>query len=169
MLEIIDNMTPFFEDCYRRISVREYSRIIKVAPPTASKMLSVYASEGLLIKERYKNYLFFHAKKDSKDFIGLSRVYWQHKLKDLGAFLDQNLANPVVILFGSLSKGEAKADSDVDIAIFAVKKPLKLDFFEKKIKRKLQIFWFKSGKDIKNKDLANNILNGHIIVGRISI
>ena len=35
MLNIINNLRPFIEDCYRRISVREYSRLLKVSPPTA--------------------------------------------------------------------------------------------------------------------------------------
>ena len=51
MLEIINNLAPFFEDCYRRISVREYSKIIKVSPPTASKILMEYYKEGLLKRQ----------------------------------------------------------------------------------------------------------------------
>jgi hypothetical protein len=32
-------MKLFFEDCYRDISVREYSRETTISPPTASKIL----------------------------------------------------------------------------------------------------------------------------------
>lgn len=52
MLKIINDLTPFFEDCYREISVREYARIMSISPPTASKLLSYYCSEKLLVKKQ---------------------------------------------------------------------------------------------------------------------
>ncbi len=169
MLEIINNLKPFFEDCYRRINVREYSRLIKVSPPTASKLLSEYAKEGLLLIEKDRNYIFFFSNKNNKIFVDLSRIYWRIKLNDLVDFLDKKLTNPTIILFGSLSKAEVKQDSDIDIAIFSHKKELNLAYYKKKLKRKLQLFWFNSIKDIENKELANNIINGYILRGRIKI
>ena len=56
MLNIINNLKPFFEDCYGRINVREYARIIKISPPTASKILLELNKEGLLLMENDKNY-----------------------------------------------------------------------------------------------------------------
>src|SRR3989338_4369081 len=104
MLEIINNLKPFFEDCYRRIGVREYARIMRISPPTASKILSEYSSFGILSKSTERRYKLFHANKDSKEFIDLSRIYWNHKLKGLVSFLEEKLAGPTIILFGSLSK-----------------------------------------------------------------
>lgn len=169
MLRIINNLKPFFEDCYRRISVREYAKLIKVSPPTASKLLSCYNSEKLLLKENYRNYILYYANKESKQFINLSKIYWTYMLKDLIDFMEKNLNSPTIILFGSLSRAENKADADVDLAVFAHKKNLNLNTFEKKLKRKVQLFWFKSLKDIKNRELANNIINGHILRGRLSL
>ncbi|MAG02659.1 hypothetical protein CMI42_04950 [Candidatus Pacearchaeota archaeon] len=169
MLEIINNLKPFFEDCYRRISVREYSRITKISPPTASKILNNYSKLNLLIKEEDRNYLFFHANNKDKQFIALSIIYWGIKLRGLTDLLEKKLISPTIILFGSLSKGETKQESDIDVAIFANKKDLDIEDLEKKVKRKIQIFWFKSLNDIKNKDLANNIINGSRLVGRFNI
>jgi predicted nucleotidyltransferase len=169
MLKIINDLAPFFEDCYRRINVREYAKIIKISPPTASQLLSSYHKENLLSKEIYKNYILFYANKQSKQFIDLSRIYWNQKLLELIHHLQKNLTNPTIILFGSLSKAETKSDSDIDLAIFAHKKQLNLNSFEKKLKRKIQSFFFKSIKDIKNKELKNNILNGYLLRGRLSI
>ena len=59
MLDILNNLGAFFEDCYRRISVREYAKIMNISPPTASKILTEYSKEGILIKEAERNYLFF--------------------------------------------------------------------------------------------------------------
>ncbi len=169
MLEIFNNLAPFFEDCYRRVNVREYAKIIGVSPPTASSILNNYSELLLLIKEKDKNYLFFHGNNKNKQFIDLSRIYWSIKLSGLIEYLEHKLVSPAIILFGSLSKGEVKEDSDIDLAIFANKKEINVENFEKRFKRKIQIFWFKSIRNIKNVDLSNNIFNGYILKGRLSI
>jgi len=167
MLNIINNLKPFFEDCYKRINIREYSRLMKISPPTASKILLEYNKKGLLSIEKEKNYIYYYAKKESKDFIDLSRIYWRLKLSDFLDYLNNNLLSQSIILFGSLAKAETKQDSDIDLCIFAHKKELKIERFEKKLKRKIQIFFFDSIEKINNKELSNNIINGYILNGRI--
>src|SRR4030067_2037353 len=167
MLDIINSLKPFFEDCYRRINVREYSRLMKKSPPTASKLLADYRGLGMLVSDRDRNYIFYYTNKNSKDFMDLSRVYWRHKLSEVIEYLNKELLNPVVILFGSLSKAEVKIDSDIDLCIFSHKKRINLKDFEKKFKRKIQILFYNSFKDINNQELKNNIYNGYILNGRI--
>lgn len=169
MLNIINNLHPFFEECYRRINVREYAKIMQISPPTASKLLFLYNHENLLIKHSFRNYIFFYANKESNEFIDLSRIYWGEKLKELVSFMDKKLMSPTIVLFGSLSKAEVNSSSDVDLAVFAHKKDLDVAEFERKIKRKIEIFRFKSLKVIKNKELANNIINGYVLKGRFEI
>ena len=169
MLKIINNLSPFFEDGYRRIHVREYAKIMKISPPTASTLLMSYYKEGLLNKTSERNYLLFNADSKSKEFIELSRIYWRNRLSELIDLIEKNSISPIIILFGSLSKAEAKSESDIDIVIIGLKKELNLSQFEKKLKRNIQLFWFSSIKDIKNKDLQNNILNGYVLTGRLSL
>lgn len=169
MLEIINNLKLFFEDCYRRINVREYSRLMKVSPPTASKMLSEFNKDGLLLTEKDRNYIFYHSNKNNNIFADLSRIYWKIKLDPLIKFLDENLTNPAIILFGSLSKAEAKNDSDIDLCIIGHKKELDLKKFETSLKRKIQLFFFNSLSDIKNRELANSIINGSVLKGRLKL
>lgn len=169
MLNIINNIKPFIEDCYRRINVREYSRLMKISPPTASKILSEFNREELLLIEKNRNYIFYYANKNNKIFTDLSRIYWRIKLNSLINFLDNNLTNPTIILFGSLSKSETKEDSDIDICIIGHKKELTIKNFENNLKRKIQLFFFNSIEDIKNKELANNIINGYILKGRFKL
>lgn len=168
MLEIINNLTPFFEDCYRRISVREYAKIIKVSPPTASKILMEYHKEGLLKKQEDRNYLFFFTNKENKVFIELSKMYWMDKLKEVVEYIENKTVNPTIILFGSLSKAEVTPDSDIDITIISSKKNISLEDYEKKLKRKIQVFWFDNFKEIP-KELKNNILNGYSLSGKVEI
>ncbi len=168
MLNIINNLTPFFEDCYKRVNVREYAKLIKVSPPTASKILMEYRKEGLLKKQEERNYFFFFANTENKLFIDLSRIYWRNRLKELAESIEKVAVTPLIILFGSLSKGETTSDSDIDIAIISNKKEITLKNFEKDLKRNIQIFWFDSFNKI-NEELKNNILNGYVLSGRIKI
>ena len=169
MLNIINNLKPFIENCYRRINVREYSRLMKISPPTASKILFELNKEGLLLIEKDRNYIFYYANKNNKMFIDLSRIYWNLRLGNLVNFLNKNLTNPAIILFGSLSKAETKNDSDIDICIIGHKKELNIKNFEDNLKRKIQLFFFSSVEDMKNKELANNIINGYILEGRLRL
>jgi len=169
MLNIINSLKPFIEDCYRRINVREYSRLMKISPPTASKILFDLNKEGLLLIEKNRNYIFYYANNNNKIFVDLSRIYWNLRLDNLVDFFNKNLANPTIILFGSLSKAETKNDSDIDICIIGHKKELDIKNFENNLKRKVQLFFFSSVEDIKNKELANNIINGYILEGRLRL
>jgi len=139
MLKIFYNLTPFFEDCYRRINVREYAKIVKISPPTASKVLDEYYKEGLLKKEKYKNYILYNASRN-KFFVDLSRIYWRNKLKVIIDEISDYSINPIIILFGSISKAEVKKDSDIDIAL--ISKGKKIDLTKNKLGRSVQLFQF---------------------------
>jgi predicted nucleotidyltransferase len=168
MLKIINNLKPFIEDNYRLVNIREYARIQKVTPPTASRILSSFHKEGLLKKENNKQYIYYYADKESPLFIDLSRIYWKISLQrsDIINLIEEEFLNPVIILFGSLSKAEAKQDSDIDLAVFSItKKEVRLEKYEKKLKRKIQLMLFQKRDDVKNTELLNNILNGYIIAG----
>ena len=169
MLKIINNLKPFFEDCYRRINVREYARLEKVSPPTASKILFEFSQENLLLIEKDRNYIFYYANKNNKIFIELSRIYWRLKLNKMVEFFNKNLANPTIILFGSLSKAETKEDSDIDICIIGHKKKMNINNFEVSLRRKIQLFFYDSIKNIKNKELANSIITGYVLTGRLKL
>jgi len=54
MLKIINNLKPFIEDNYREINVREYARLNKISPPTASKLLNYYKTQEILRKKEDK-------------------------------------------------------------------------------------------------------------------
>lgn len=161
MLEIINNLRPFFENCYARISIRQYARLAKMSPPTVSLLLKRYEKQGLLIKEKDRNYIMFHSNQESKDFIMLSRIYWQQKLHKI-----IKIDADAIVLFGSLSKAETRPESDIDIAIFGAKK-ISLEKFE--TGREIQALWFGSLAEIKNKELRNSIINGHVLSGRLAL
>ena len=168
MLEIFNTLEPFFKENYRRINVREYARIQKISPPSSSKRLEQFNKEGLLEKEEERNYIFYIANKKNRVFITLSQTYWCQQFKKIGLlpYLEQELINPTIILFGSFAKAEITKNSDIDLAIFSnTKKKLDVSSFEKKSGRKIQIFYFLRKEELKNKELFNNILNGFKVGG----
>ncbi len=168
MLEIINNLRPFFEDCYREIGVREYAKIVQISPPTASALLKNFETEGLLKKREYRNLILFRVNRESLILRDLSRIYWRVKLKMLIKKLNEKLQIHVLVLFGSLSKLETKPDSDIDLALISNSKNIiNLEGYEKEFGRKIEVFRFKSLKDIKNKELEMNILNGCALDGEI--
>ena len=162
MLNIINDLEPFIEDNYREINVREYGRIKKISPPTASKLLSQYKEQNLLNKQEDKGYILYSANRNSEIFMDLARIYWKIKLQHITKEIENKLFNPIIILFGSLSKAETKLDSDIDLAIFTQSNE-KINI--KETNRKIQVFRFKNRDSIKNKELLNNILNGYKLAG----
>jgi len=147
MEKIFNSLEPFFNDCYRRINVREYARIMNISPPTASSLLNSYNKQNILKIEKDKGYHLYSANQNSWIFIDLSRMYWKKILEKI-KFLEQlekDFKLSTIILFGSTSKGEITNKSDLDIAIFTPSNP-KIDYsiFENKLKRKIQIFRFNS-------------------------
>ena len=168
MLDIFNSLEPFFKESYRRINVREYARIQKISPPSASKYLEEFHKQALLEKEEELNYIFYKANKKNPLFISLSQMYWYQQFKKGGLllYIEQELINPIIIIFGSFAKAEINENSDIDIAIFSdTKKKTDLNSFEKKLGRKIQVFYFQKREDIKNKELLNNILNGYKMGG----
>lgn len=168
MLKIINNLAPFFEDSYRSISVREYGKLIRTSPPTASKILKELMKMNYLQSRAERNHLLFTLRSENKEVVDLCRLYWKQKLRELIKEFQAKLTGASGVLFGSLAKAEVKRNSDIDIAIFAPEeKELKLRLFEKILGRKISVYWYKSLKDIKNEHLLNNILNGVVLFGKI--
>jgi len=79
MLKIINDLVLFFKDHSRKINVREYARLMKISPPTASKLLEDYRKEGLLLKEEFRNFIFYSANSKNADFKDLEKIFLRKK------------------------------------------------------------------------------------------
>ena len=93
------------------------------------------------------------------------------KIKDSG-FLDalnKFYLKPTIILFGSSSLGMDTETSDFDLLVISekTKKIPNLETFENKLNRKIQLFVVKNIRELRNKHLINNVLNGIVIQGEI--
>lgn len=164
MLKIFNSLSIFFEDSYREVNVREYARLLDISPPTASSLLKKYAKENLLKFKQDRIYLLYRANRENKLFIDLLNAYYRQKLSNLVEFLSQEFNYKSIILFGSISKGEANIDSDIDIFIDSNSKEINLNSFEKILKRKIELH-FKP--KLNNTELKSNIKNGIILHGEM--
>jgi predicted nucleotidyltransferase len=148
-----------------KIHVREYAKLANVSPPTASKTLELFYNEGLLRKEVDKLHHLYYANRASELFKDLQQTYWKLKLENLLSYVEENMLNPVIILFGSIAKAELKKTSDIDIAVFTPsRKEVPLKHFEKELGREIQLFIFSNLEEVPIK-LKNNILNGKLLRG----
>lgn len=157
MLEIFNTLKPFFNDVYKEISVREFSRLINVSPPTASKLLTQYQQENLLVKQTKGIYMYYKANRESELFIGLSKLYWQTILKKETQHIHEDALYKSIILFGSLSKAENTSESDIDLFIDCTKRTISTGHLEEMFKRKIQLHFHDA---LNNPHLKKNIEKG---------
>ena len=162
----------FFLNPTIKLRVRQIERELSLPLPSVIRYVGELEKEGILKKVVVGNVVFYSADRISKHFIlekKLSNIRQLHE-KGLISSLKQHLANPVIIVFGSYSKGEDMEKSDIDLYLETPsKKQITLKEYEKKLERGIQFFVHKDLNEIKNKELKNNILNGVKLNGFIEV
>src|SRR3989344_1744296 len=171
MFKEISELVVFLDNPTREINVREYARLARISPATASKNLHSFAKEGILKKRQERMLILYKANLDHDFYQDVKVFYNIRKIKDSGLLeaLNSFYLKPTVVLFGSASFGLDIETSDFDILIVSERTqdfPDKVKF-EHKIKRPLQLFIVKGIKEVRNEKLRNNIVNGTVIQGKI--
>jgi predicted nucleotidyltransferase len=167
----------FLEMPEAEFHIREIAGMLKINPMTARKYLIQLKNEDFVTeipsKLKVKNYRLNAenplVKEEKKNHI-------IRKLMESGLieYLNRQLNQPAIVLFGSAAKGEDTSMSDIDMFVYSeTKKEINAESYEKKIKRRLQLFMmnekeFEENKK-RNKHLINNILNGTVISGFIEV
>ena len=160
----------FFINPSKKLRVRQIEREIKIPLPSVIRYVKELEKEKILKNEIIGETKFFTSNKNSKFFLREKKLYNIKSLNPLIDFFIEEYSNPSIILFGSYSRGEDIETSDIDLYIESFsKKELNLEKYEKKLMRKIQIFKYKNIKEIKNKELINNILNGIRLTGYIEV
>ncbi len=162
----------FFLHPTSKLRVRQLERKIKVPLPSVIRYTKELEKEGILKSAQIANITTYSADRTSTIFLLEKRLFNIHQLYTSGLldFLIEEFSNPVIVLFGSYAHAEDVENSDIDLYIETpAKKELSIEKFEKLLQRKIQIFTYKRLQDVKSKELANNIINGHILNGFIEI
>jgi len=171
MFKELTYLNPFFESPSKELGVREFARLAKMNPATASKILKNFAKKGILKEKKERIYILYKANLESSLYKDLKVFYNKRKIIDSNLLdeLNKFYLKPTILFFGSGAKGLDDENSDFDLLIISEKTAEfpNIKNFEKKLNRKLQFFAVKDIKNIKNKNLLNNMVNGIILQGDI--
>jgi len=165
----------FFDDPITEGSgfqLREISRKLKLAPISIKRYLDELAKEDLIVKGRHRihDYPIYWANRSQENFRLLKKLNTILSIKESGLleFLNNQCMPDVIVLFGSTSRGEDTAESDIDLFIESKERALNLERFEKILKRKISLF-FSEDYNKLSKELKNNIINGVILNGYLKV
>jgi len=152
-----------------------FEEIIKEARVTrlvANKWLKKYVSERLLlyVKEKGK-FPYFTVGSNNFFYYSLKRVYaleQLHKSGLISKLLSLKTAK-MIILFGSIIKGDWYKNSDIDLFIFGNISDFDKKPYELKLHKNIELHVFKNKEEIKEvkTGLIRNIINGYVLKGQI--
>ncbi len=148
----------FFNFPTQPFSAREIARLTKITHPTVStalkklKKLDLVELNVLKNRSRVGRGVSWISNQDNTDFKELKRVYNFKNLysSNLIKKIVQETAPNSIVLFGSYSRGEDTEESDIDLLVVSKEKKINLKFYEKKLKRKINIMFVQEVKEIKS-------------------
>jgi len=162
----------FFVNPNSKLRVREIEKLLKLPLPSVIRYCRELQEEGIVTTVKIGNAVFYTGDRASSVFLLEKKMFNIKSIYDSGLikYLKDELSNPVVIVFGSYSKGEDTETSDIDLYIEAQsKKETSFEKFERILKRKIQSFRHKNISEIKNLNLSNNIINGVVLNSCIEV
>ncbi len=166
----------FLKDSYKGYHIRELARLLKLNPNTIINLSEDLIKRSMITKEREVNRVILKADMNNPIFKIKKRCYNVETIYSSGliSHLNEELAFPTIILFGSCAKAENRPDSDIDLFVLCDnKKELSLEKFRDILEKEIQVFLY-TKKDYENlsknsPELLNNIINGVVLEGYIEV
>ena len=162
----------FFDEPLAEFQLREISRRVRLAPVSVKRYLEELAKEGLIIKSKHRihKYPVYKADRDNESFKFFKKINTSIIIRDSGLseFLNNEIMPAAIVLFGSAAKGEDLKDSDLDLFLSGKYKKMNLAQYEKKIGRKINLFFEDNFGKLSN-ELKNNIINGVRLKGYLKV
>ena len=153
----------FYRNPNKKFTVREIAKKTNISKSTVQVYLNSLKKESLILKDNIAS---------GSDYFKIKKTnYYVEKFFKVGLidYLKQKLNPSCIILFGSIRKGDAVSESDIDLFLeMHHKLEINLSKFEKKLKHKIQVF---SETDIKKlpPKLFNNVVNGIKLYGSFKV
>ncbi len=150
--------------------LREIARLTKISLPSVVNYLKEFEKDGLIKREVKREIPFYVALRDDPNFTLYKKISAIFELNKSGLidYLWDKLSPQAISLYGSSAKGESIEGSDIDLFVLGREKNMDVVEFEKKLGKKIHLFFKNSLKEIPN-ELKNNILNGIILRGYITV
>ncbi|RLE46068.1 hypothetical protein DRJ25_04735 [Candidatus Woesearchaeota archaeon] len=158
-----------FKKAGATLNQKQIADFAGVTQPAVMKALPNLEKMGLinLTKDKKTKRWSVELNRSNQRVLQLKRVDNLKQIYESGLadFLEERFPGSTIILFGSYSRGDDNINSDIDIAIIETKeKPIKLQQYEKKLERQININFYNSFKEI-NKHLKENLANGILLAG----
>jgi predicted nucleotidyltransferase len=155
------------------LSQSEIAKFLKVSCTAVAKSLPLLEREKLIIIKKDKSIKLLKIKfnRENKRAAELKRAENLKNIYESGLsdYFENELAGGTIILFGSYCRGEDTKNSDIDLAVIGRKdKLLRVEEYEKKLGRKININFYNSIKSI-HENLKNNILSGILLAGELEL
>ena len=156
-------MQMFFENPQKTFTLRIISKQTKIPLSSVQRYVEQLKKSNLItLSNKAENTPYFKVRKTQ---------FFINKMFTSGLidYLEKQLQPSVIILFGSIRKGESDQTSDIDLFIETQKiKTVDLSKFEKKLKHKIELHLKENINELP-KRLFNNIINGIKLRGYINI
>ena len=162
----------FFMNPTAKLRVRQIERELKLPLPSVIRYCKELEKEGILKKTAVSGITVYSADRSLKRYLMEKKLFNFKLLFESGLvdYLVEEFHNPTIVVFGSYARGEDVESSDVDIYIETPSnKRINLEKYEKILNKNIQIFVHKNINEIKNKELANSILNGNVLNGYVEV
>jgi predicted nucleotidyltransferase len=153
----------YFEEPNIDFTVRKLSSKTKIAKSTVQRTLSELKKENLISKG---NEIV------ESNFFKITKVnYYVKKIVESGLldYLINELNPSLIVLFGSIRKGDSVKSSDLDIFVESfINKTLKLEKFERRLGHKIDLF-VENDLDNLHQNLKENVVNGIKLYGFLKL
>jgi len=168
----------FYEESGREFHIRLLARLTGLNPNTVINISKKLNEQDLIIikKDKETNKVILRANIGNKIFRLNKQKYNLEKIykTQIIDYLNDELAYPTVVLFGSYAKAENHKNSDIDLFIISdEKKKLNLYKFEKMLRAEIQVFLHTKNEFTKlkknSKELINNVINGYVLSGFLEV
>jgi predicted nucleotidyltransferase len=171
---ILRTAEPFFIKPMEEYSLVDISRDVKLAHTSVKKNLNDLVKLKLInetIKKKgSRKFPVFKANVENEIFKTYKKIYNITSLFESGIIktIDEKLAPKAIVLFGSYLDGEDTETSDIDIFVECKKENIRLEKFERILKRKIELH-FNDDFLSYPKELKNNIINGMVLSGFLEV
>ncbi|MFH1065352.1 MAG: nucleotidyltransferase domain-containing protein [Nanoarchaeota archaeon] len=175
------NLTSLSGDVFRllcinageELSQRRIAEILKISPTASATAVRMLEKSKFVKVERSKhaNVRLVSLNRNDVKTIFLKRAENLRQIYESGLVLhlSEKFPGAAIILFGSYSRGEDIASSDIDIAILSAKeKEVELSLFEKILGRKISLQFYENLGSV-HKNLRENLINGIVLYGIVEL
>lgn len=159
----------FFNEPSRYWHFKDIVKQAKISENRANFWLKDLLKEKVILYHKEKGSMpYYTANFDHTNYKTKKKLYALESFYNVGFFKHlESLNAKTIVIFGSFSRTDWHSKSDIDLFIIGNDESLEKGKFESILHREIQLFSFKTQKEIKNinPNLISNVINGYFVKG----